>query len=168
MSISEDIKNGGIQGCLGLDQMDWGGQVGQFYEFWKCAPQCGGPDLNGCLICCGHWWCCNVFAMSSLYSKSLNQECHLIPHCAMVCFCTVCTCAFTRYNVRRSIGMSGNLCGDFVCAGCCGSCSFLQVLRASKVEDWNYFKLTVPPTVAPEINFVRHVYQAKMQPQYLA
>jgi Cys-rich protein (TIGR01571 family) len=157
MSVTEDIKSGGVQGCFGLDQQDWGGLAGKWYEFWKCAPQCGAPDLSGCLTCVGCWYFCGICSLSKLYSSSLGEECHLIPHCATVWCCGPCAVVFTRYNIRRKLGVNGNMCGDFMCSWFCGCCSFLQVLRASKVEDWNYFVngVNVPPIVAPQTNFIK-------------
>jgi hypothetical protein len=155
MSAIDDIKNGGVRGCFGLDQMNWGAPAGQFYEFWKCAPQCGAPDVKNCLVCVAHWYLCGPCALSKLYASSLEEECHIIPHCAMACFCIWATLALTRHNTRRKIGVSGNLCGDIVCTWLCGCCSLLQVIRASSVDDWNYLNLKFPPTIAPTIKFLR-------------
>jgi Cys-rich protein (TIGR01571 family) len=157
MSVVDDIKKGGAQGCLGLDQQDWGGAAGKWYELWKCSPQCGSPDLMGCLHCVGCWWLCGICSLSKLYATSLGDECRFVPHCAMAWCLGPCTAVFTRYNIRRKLGVNGNMCGDFVCTCFCGLCSFCQILRASKVNDWDYFVdgIKVPPIVAPQINLIK-------------
>ncbi|CAD2222897.1 hypothetical protein ADEAN_001045200 [Angomonas deanei] len=35
---------GGVKSWLGIDQIDWGGEAGKFYECWKLNPCCGTPS----------------------------------------------------------------------------------------------------------------------------
>ena len=157
MGAVDEIKAGGIKGAFGLDQIDWGGQAGACYEIWKLSPCCGAPDPMGALTCIGCWWCCGICSASKLYASSLGQECALIPHCAMACFCGICTAVIVRNASRKKAGASGNWLGDIVCTWCCGCCSGCQVLRSAQVNDWNYFSdgIKVPVIVAPTIELVK-------------
>mmetsp|Transcript_23850 Transcript_23850/g.27682 ORF Transcript_23850/g.27682 Transcript_23850/m.27682 type:complete len:156 (+) Transcript_23850:61-528(+) len=146
----DEIKAGGVKGCLGLDQMDWGGEGGKFYELWKCAPCCGSPDLAGCLNCCFHWNCLGYLTYMRTLAWSQDNECAVVPHCVpLVCCCGPCTRVGFRYNLRHKAGVSGNLCGDFMCVWCCGICAFAQELRSMPVTAWQMFPN--PPMKAPKM-----------------
>ena len=146
MSKVDEIKAGGVKGILGLDQMDWGaGRGDKIYECWKCEPCCGRPcNVKDGLYCCLLSYCCGVCVSSKLYASSLNQDCAIVPHCLMAWCCGWFTACFTRYNLRKKNGVSGNLCGDCVCIWCCGACAGCQHFRAVPKSDWDFvtgFKL---------------------------
>jgi len=133
----QEIKDGGINGCLGLDQFDWGGKGGKIYEIWKCEPCCGSPcNPKDAIICMATWYCCGFCAQSKLFASSLGGECGCLPHVLFSFFCSGCSFWFTRYNLRQKNGIPGNLLGDCMCVYCCGCCAALQHLRASTVDDW--------------------------------
>ncbi len=149
MGLIDEIKAGGVKGCLGLDQIDWGGN--EVYAVWKLAPCCGGPDLMGALKCIGMWSCCGWCAMSKLYSQSMGQTWNIIPACVFVACCPSCAGVFTRYNLRKS---PGNILGDCVCCHCCGPCAACQTLRAASINQW----FLLPPDitiVAPQIKLIK-------------
>ena len=137
----EEIKAGGVKGCFGIDQMDWGNQAGQWYEFWNCVPCCGSPcDLPGCLNCCLHWGCFGCFTYMRTLAWSQDNDCAIIPHlCPLMCCCGPCTRVGFRYNLRKKAGVNGNCCGDLMCAWCCGLCACSQELRSLDVKVWQMF-----------------------------
>ena len=152
MSKIDEIKAGGVHGAFGIDQIDWGGRAGKFYEFWKVEPCCGSPlNAKDAIVCLGTWWCCPLCAQSKLYASSLNDQCGIVPHALFTCLCSPCSCWFTRYNLRKKLGVKGNLLGDFVCVYCCGCCSSLQHLRASAIEDWFLFPCNLVPAARMEL-----------------
>ena len=144
-----EIKAGGVQGIFGIDQINWGGQAGAFYEVWKVAPCCGSPDLKGCLMCIGCWWCCGPCSACKLYASSLGQPCAIVQHCLMVS-CVPCTGCILRYNLRKKAGAKGNIIGDCVCLMCCGPCACCQQLRSVSPSEWNMFiPFNMPQLVSP-------------------
>jgi Cys-rich protein (TIGR01571 family) len=150
VSKTDEIKAGGVRGFLGLDQVDWGGKVGKFYECWKLEPCCGSPvNAKDAAICLGTWCCCGLCAQSKLYAASLGQSCAIVPHTLLTCICPAISSCFTRYNLRKKRGVPGNLAGDCICALCCGCCSGCQLLRASEIKDWALLPCNVVPIVKP-------------------
>ena len=149
--VIDEIKAGGIEGCLGLDQIDWGGRAGKFYEFWKVEPCCGSPcnvkDALMCMIC---WYICGLCSFSKLYSTSTGQPCACVPHILCVWLVSPVARLFTRYNLRKKTGAKGNMCGDFVCIYCCSICAFCQELRSVDAGAWNWaIPFTTPVPMAP-------------------
>ena len=123
----DEIKAGGVNGCLGMDQVDWGGKGGKIYEIWKLEPCCGSPcNPKDAVICMATWYCCGVCAQSKLFASSMGSPCGLLPHFLFACFCPFCTSWFTRYNMRKKNGVAGNLLGDCVCTYFCGCCAGCQ------------------------------------------
>lgn len=147
----EEIKAGGVKGIFGLDQVDWQGQAGACYECWKLSPCCGNPDIMGCLMCVGCWWCCGPCSACKLYASSLNEPCAVAPHCLMVC-CVPCTGCIVRHNLRKKAGVRGNIVGDCACRCCCGPCAFCQELRSVAPAEWNLLiPFNTPQIVSPNL-----------------
>lgn len=141
-----EIKAGGVKGIFGLDQIDWGGEAGKFYECWKLRPCCGAPDVVGAVMCCACWYCCGPCSSCKLYASSLGEPCAIVPHCLMVCL-VPCTPCIIRYNLRKRAGATGNFIGDCMCVLCCGPCACCQELRSVSAAEWNMFA----PFVTPEV-----------------
>ena len=149
--IVDEIKNGGLPGLCGFDQVNWG-SAGAIYEIWKLEPCCGQPcnpaDGLKCMVC---WYFCTFCTMTKLYSFSLGQECALFPHCLCV-FCLPNFAAwFMRYSLRKKAGVKGNLIGDFVCLYFCGPCSFCQELRSVPAQSWDLLPFKPPIVMPPKI-----------------
>eukprot|EP00796_Vickermania_ingenoplastis_P002164 gene2164-1333_t len=145
-----EVKATGILGCLGISQIDWGGNA--CYEVWKCAPCCGGPDLINALLCLFNCWCCGPCMNCKLYATSLGQKCAFFPHCVCCCFCGPCMTVFTRYNLRRKAGVKGNMVGDWICTCCCGCCACCQNLRSVPIAGWRVVpEVEVPDLIASNI-----------------
>ena len=149
-----EIKEGGIVGICGLDQIDWGGSAGKFYEVWKVSPCCGSPDANpkDAIMCCLCWSFCGQCSATKLFASSVDQPCSLIPHCLFVYFCGCISGPVLRYNLRKKAGVTGNIIGDCACVCCCGPCACCQELRSVQPSEWNWLspKITVPEIVAPD------------------
>lgn len=141
-----EIKAGGVTGLFGLDQMDWGGQSGAFYECWKVSPCCGEPDANAAVFCCLSWCCCGPCSACKLFANSTGDGCAIIPHCLIGC-CMPLAMTMTRYNIRKRMNVPGNICGDCVCSCCCAHCSLCQILRSTQTQEWNF----IQPFVAPQL-----------------
>eukprot|EP00760_Papus_ankaliazontas_P033683 PhM_4_TR662/c0_g1_i1/m.39571 len=154
-TLINEIKTNLPMGLIGIDQMDWGGKGGAFYEIWKVSPCCGTPSFNlvDALMCALQWHFCSCCSVWKLYGSSLGQQCAWIPQCPFVWFCPLCTVVATRYNVRKKSGVKGNIIGDLVCTLFCGCCSFCQVLRAVNNGSWRLWPF-VPPTVQQPIKFL--------------
>ena len=134
----DEVKSGGVQGCLGVDQLDWGGTGGKIWEIWKC-PCWGEPcDPKTAIYCLALWWCCPLCSGSRLYGHSMGQPCGLVPHVLMCIFCPNIAGCMTLYGVRKKTGAPGNLCGDLVCTHFCGCCSTLRLIRAASKDDWDF------------------------------
>jgi len=151
-AIISEIKAGGIKGCIGLDQLDWGGKAGACYEFWKLEPCCGSPcnvkDALWCMFC---WYCCGFCSSTKMFASSLNQECALVPHILFMWFCSPFAGLCMRYNLRKRYGAQGNMCGDLVCLWCFGCCACLQELRSVQPSAWDCTPLKCPGLVAPQV-----------------
>lgn len=138
----DEIKNGGVKGCLGIDQLEWGaGRGDALWEIWKLQPCCGSPcspkDAVYCLVI---WYCCNFIPLARMYGSSMHQTpCACIPHMLMAYLCPNFTTCLMRYNIRKKNGVPGNIIGDLLCAHFCSPCSMLQMLRAVPVKDWDPF-----------------------------
>lgn len=143
-----EIKAGGVNGIFGLDQMDWGGESGAFYECWKVSPCCGAPDANAAIFCCLSWCLCGHCSACKLFANSTGDSCYIIPHCLVGAFCMPCMMAMTRYNIRKRLNVSGTLAGDFACACCCAPCNVCQLLRSTRTEEWNF----IQPFAAPQLS----------------
>ncbi|CUG90402.1 transmembrane protein, putative [Bodo saltans] len=145
-----------VKSIFGLDQISWGGSAGAIYEVWRLSPCCGSPDVMGALKCLGCWWLCGLCSSSKFYASSVDQQCALIPHCAMVVFLPCITTILLRHNWRKKTGVSGNIIGDCVCSYFCGPCSCCQVLRAAHPGDWNFFANGIKPPgiIAPQIKLL--------------
>eukprot|EP00672_Neobodo_designis_P027476 CAMPEP_0174845424 /NCGR_PEP_ID=MMETSP1114-20130205/11718_1 /TAXON_ID=312471 /ORGANISM="Neobodo designis, Strain CCAP 1951/1" /LENGTH=181 /DNA_ID=CAMNT_0016079669 /DNA_START=57 /DNA_END=600 /DNA_ORIENTATION=+ len=140
----EEIKRGGINGCLGLDQVDWGGKGGKIWECWILEPCCGSPaNLKDAGICLLTWICCPLCAHSKLFSSSLGAPCALFPQVLFAVFCSPLSIWFLRYNLRSRHGVHGNLCGDLVCVYFLSLCAFLQHLRSVSVSQWELVPVTI-------------------------
>ncbi|KPA75859.1 putative transmembrane protein [Leptomonas pyrrhocoris] len=150
-------SSGGVSGLLGIDQIDWGGEAGKFYECWKINPCCGSPDAKKMLCCLFCWCCCSCCSMSKLFASSVDQECALVPHCLMACFLPCITAICVRTNLRNRLGVQGNMVGDCICVWCCGCCSQCQELRSVTTEEWNLLEPAwkTPEVSAPEIIFLK-------------
>ena len=151
-AVINEIKSGGIQGCLGIDQFDWGGSAGKIYEFWKCEPCCGSPmnpkDAIYCMFC---WYCCPLCTESKFFASALNQECALVPHILCVWCVPNIAAVCLRYNLRKGNGVKGNMCGDFVCMHCLPCCAHLQELRSKPISSWDLMPVKIPGIVAPQV-----------------
>lgn len=149
----EEIKQGGINGCLGLDQIDWS-RAGKIWECWKCEPCCGSPvNAKDAIYCMFMWWCCGFCTHSKMYASSMNHPCSCVPHVLFTFFCPFFANCFMRYNLRKKNGVAGNLIGDCMCTYFCGCCSSLQMLRASQVADWDLLPFNFLPA-APDIKVI--------------
>mgnify|MGYP001563728485 CR=1 FL=1 len=137
----DEIKNGGIQGICGIDQIEWpAGRGDKLYECWKCEPCCGRPcNAKDACYCLAIWYCCNIIPFAKMYGSSMNQPCACIPHLLCAYVCPQFTLCFMRYNIRKMNGVRGNLCGDAVCTYFCSWCSMLQLLRGVPVSAWDPF-----------------------------
>jgi hypothetical protein len=154
--VIEEIKDGGIRGAFGLDQVDWGDKIGPIWRVWQVQPCLGEPhtSCDACTWCCATWYCCSVCAFAKLYAASLEQPCALVPHCVMAMFCPFCTLAFQRYNLRFLKDVNGNLLGDMLCSfGCC-PCALLQHIRSVKIEDWDLREADCPMPIVPKVTFI--------------
>jgi hypothetical protein len=152
----EEIKEGGIAGAFGLDQVNWGLSIGPIWQVWQTAPCMGDPvTFDDCVKCCATWYCCCPCAFTKLYASSLKQPCALVPHTVLALFCPLCGLAFTRYNLRFLNDVEGNLMGDFVCSFACFLCAHCQHLRASKIEDWSVGKLECPVPIVPTVKVLQ-------------
>ena len=139
-----EIKSGGIKGCCGIDQLDWGGKGGKIYECWKLEPCCGSPcNPKDACICVLHWWLCGFCSEAKLFSSSLGAPCAIVPQVLFTCFCGPLAFWFTRYNLRKKNGVAGNLLGDLFCICFLNLCSFLQHLRSVQIKDWELVPITV-------------------------
>ncbi|CAD2222898.1 hypothetical protein, conserved [Angomonas deanei] len=148
---------GGVKSWLGIDQIDWGGEAGKFYECWKLNPCCGTPEPLKMITCFVCWTCCGCCSQSKLYASTVGQECAFIPHCLMAFFLPCITSLIIRTNIRNRLGVQGNMVGDAVCCCCCGCCSICQELRAVPREEWHLLepKWKTPVCSAPEIIFIK-------------
>lgn len=148
-----DVTSGGVNGWLGLDQIDWGGEAGKFYECWKINPCCGAPDVMQMLWCVVCWSCCNCCATSKMFASSVDQDCFLVPHCVMACCLPCVTSVLIRANLRKRLGVQGNIVGDFICTCCCGCCAQCQECRAVAPSEWNLLQPSwkTPGVVSPQI-----------------
>lgn len=147
-TVIAEIKAGGVEGCLGLDQIDWGGSAGKCYEFWRVEPCWGAPcnikDTLMCLIC---WHFCLLCSYSKLYATSTGQMCAIVPHILCAWLLAPVAHLLTRYNLRKKAGARGNIIGDFMCGYFCCPCAFLQQIRSVSASGWNWavpFVLPVP------------------------
>lgn len=153
--LCNEIVAGGILGCLGIDQVNWGGSAGAIYEVWKCSPCCGSPcnikDALYCLVC---WHCCGLCVTTKLFAYSLSQECAIFPHLICIWCFGPWAAPCMRYNLRKKAGARGNICGDLVCLYFCGCCSWLQQLRSAPVSGWDILPPRVPQICAPQIKLL--------------
>ena len=141
-----------VQSIFGLDQIDWGGNAGKFFECWKVEPCCGSPVNGGdALTCCCNWCCLGHLSFAKLYATALGHE-HpaCIHHILMTVCCGFCTAVATHKMIRERLGRPGHIVGDCVCVWCCGCCSFFRMLRASKKEDWK-----VIDAIAPKLELIK-------------
>jgi Cys-rich protein (TIGR01571 family) len=149
-SYIDEIKDGGLEGAFGLDQVFWGPKIGSVWEVYRLSPCCGEPpNCDDGVRCCAIWYCCSLCAFAKLYSSSLGQPCSLVPHVVCAYFCPFCAMAFLRYNLRFHNEVDGNVLGDFMCVlGCC-PCACLQHLRSVKIDEWKVTKIQCPSAIAP-------------------
>ncbi|KAG5510878.1 hypothetical protein JKF63_06379 [Porcisia hertigi] len=149
-----ECENGAPLGLLGLDQIDWGGQAGAFYECWRLSPCCGAPDCLGVLLCLFQWTCCYPCSACKLYATSLGDHCSLWPHCFCILCCPVGR-LFTRYNLRKRSGTKGDMVGDCICILCCGPCACCQELRSVNTSGWSLIpRVTIPGIFVPGCRFL--------------
>lgn len=153
-SLCDEIKAGGIEGCIGWDQVDWGEATGgKTFEFWPLSPCCGTPcDSKTACYCMAMWLCCNVCSASKLCATSLDQPCSIWPHFMCVALCAPLSIIALRYNVRKKVGIEGTIIGDCLCMYFCGPFACCQMLRAVAPSDWDAFGAEV---VAPTVKFLR-------------
>ncbi|KAL7704509.1 transmembrane protein [Lotmaria passim] len=153
----KQVTSGGVTGFLGLDQVDWGGEAGKFYECWKINPCCGSPDTKKMMCCFFCWCCCSCCSLSKLFASSVDQECALVPHCLMACFLPCITSICVRTNLRNRLGVKGNMMGDCICVWCCGCCSQCQELRSVPTVEWNLLEPAwkTPAASVPECIFIK-------------
>jgi len=130
----------GVDGFLGIDQIDWGGSAGAVYECWKLSPCCGSPfNLKDCLYCLGCFYFCPLCTASKLLASSLEQQPAIVNHCLLTyCgafyYCKPCI----RHNFRKKAGAKGNIIGDCVCACVFPYCSACQELRSVPISAWDW------------------------------
>jgi Cys-rich protein (TIGR01571 family) len=151
-----EVSTGGANQALGLDQQDWGGNAGKFFECWKLEPCCGEPcnPRDGCL-CCVHFTCCGICTNSRLLASKMNQTWSCWPHVLCFCCCQLCSMSALRYNIRRSHGVPGNICGDCICQCCCNLCATTQMIRSLPRSDWQWLENFQPPAGSyPDLKFV--------------
>lgn len=150
-----EVAQADYNAAMGMDQIDWGGEPGKCYEFWKINPCCQAPNPAGMACCCANWCCFSSCATAKLFASSVNQECAIIPHLCCACYCSTLTWTMIRYNLRRKHGAKGNFFGDYMCSCCCGWCSMCQILRSVTPDAWNIFTNYKEPRVAnPELMFL--------------
>eukprot|EP01101_Sappina_pedata_P007246 TRINITY_DN379_c0_g1_i1.p1 TRINITY_DN379_c0_g1~~TRINITY_DN379_c0_g1_i1.p1 ORF type:complete len:194 (-),score=62.60 TRINITY_DN379_c0_g1_i1:167-670(-) len=132
--------------------MEWAGQPGACWEVWKLEPCCGEPcnpaDGVRCFLC----WCCPIVGLLSaakLYSSTQDQPCSIVNHCLPYFIPYVggiLAGVSTRHNTRVKNGFGlpagdvSGMVGDGVLLCFCGPCTFGQLLRATKNEDWDWIK----------------------------
>ena len=158
VGVFQEIKAGGVEGCLGLDQINWGGKGGAIYEIWKIDPCCGPPDPIQALECLVTWYCLGFCSFSKMYARALDQPCGVVNHIIFPYCCFPCSVLFLRYNIRKKNGVKGNLLGDAVCLYFLGPCAFCQELRAVPRDDWTLCPLSSQPTIqalASPMKFMR-------------
>lgn len=142
-------------GLCGIDQINWNGEAGAFYECWRLSPFCGSPDPLGCLLCIVHWTCMSPCSACKLYATSLGDQCSIWPHCFCILCCPIGR-LFTRYNLRKKSGTRGNMIGDFVCIWCCAPCACCQELRSVNPGGWRIIpECTIPIIYVPGCRFVK-------------
>lgn len=152
--VFSEICNNFPLGLCGIDQIDWGGQAGAFYECWKLSPCCGSPDIMGVLWFCLHWCFCFPCSSCKLYATSLGDQCSIWPHCICM-LCCPCGRLFTRYNLRKKSGTSGNIIGDCVCIYFCAPCACCQEMRSVSPDGWRIFpEITIPGIFVPGCKFL--------------
>ena len=151
----EEIKDGGVKGVFGLDQYDWGLEIGPIWRVWQCYPCCGDPpNCDDGTKCVASWYCCAPCAFAKMYAASLETPCALFPHLVFPWFCCFFALVFNRYNLRFLNDQEGNLLGDCLCIlGCC-PCAFIQQLRAAKVTDWKLYPVECRP-VAVDLKLIQ-------------
>ncbi|ORC85138.1 uncharacterized protein TM35_000371110 [Trypanosoma theileri] len=143
-------------GIFGLDQYQWSGSAGAVWEVWKLAPCCGAPDLFGVLCCFLHWTFLSPCSMCKLYATSLDDPCALWPHCFCILCCPIGR-LFTRYNLRKKNGTTGNIIGDCCCACLCLSpCACCQELRSVEPGAWRIVpEIPSIAVIVPGVRFLR-------------
>lgn len=79
--------------------------------------------------------------MGKLWSKTLNQECHIVNHCLPAWILGCIVSPIVRHNLRLAANVGSddtmNWVGDFLCAWCCGPCAAAQMLRTTDKPDWD-------------------------------
>ncbi|EPY30529.1 hypothetical protein STCU_04021 [Strigomonas culicis] len=142
-------------GILGLNQINWGGQAGAFYECWRVSPCCGAPNLYDTMLCLCHWIFMSPCSSCKLYATSLGDQCSIWPHCFCILCCPVGR-LFTRYNLRKRSGARGNMIGDCVCIVCCCPCAWCQELRSVNPSGWRIIpECDVPIIYVPGCRFLK-------------
>ena len=136
LGVCAEIQSGGVEGCLGLDQCDWGGNGGQIYEVWKVDPCCGPPTPLQAFECVATWFCLGLCSFSKMYARALDQPCGVVNHVLFPYCCPCLSLIFLRYNIRKKNGVRGNVVGDFVCMYLLAPCALCQQLRAVPRDDW--------------------------------
>lgn len=155
--LIEEIKAGGASQAFGIDQLDWGEKGGKLWEVWKCEPCCGSPcNPKDGVMCCVHFTCCAICTNSRLLATTVNQPWACWPHCVSYWCCQLCTHSCLRYNLRRSAGVPGNICGDCICLCCCGACARCQELRSMPASMWTWIpdQMKAPEASVPEMKFI--------------
>ena len=139
--ILDEIKAGGIQGALGIDQIKWN-KGGAIYEVWILEPCCGQPwNPKDALECALTWYLLGPCACTRLYAHSLDQDYALVNHC-LYPYCCPCPAALCmRYNLRKKSGTPGNILGDWVCMYCCMYCAACQEIRSVDRSAWTLWPL---------------------------
>lgn len=148
MGLLDEVRAGGIKGCLGIDQIDGGGG-NEIYAFWKVDPCCG--SLESAAKCVIAFSCCGWCTMAKFYSSSMGQTWNLIPACLIVTLCPTLAAVATRYGVRKG---PGNIVGDCVCTHLLQPLACCQVLRWASNSQW----WLLPPDVtivAPQMKWIK-------------
>merc|ERR1712093_216685 len=97
----------------------WPGNGVACWELWKCSPCCGDPcNFADGLYCCLTWYCCGPCNMGKLWSKTLNQECHIVNHCLPAWILGCIVSPIVRHNLRLAANVGSddtmNWVGDFM------------------------------------------------------
>lgn len=145
----------GCLACTGFTQCDWN-RNNACWECWDFYPCCGRPDLFNCALCCFNWYILCWCNSCRLYASSLNQTYSVFPHCLCGTFCVPCMHVLTRYNLRRRMGVKGNMVGDCLCMACCCPCACGQNLRSVNISAWRFFpEFPLPEKAALPLALIR-------------
>eukprot|EP00612_Vaucheria_litorea_P007909 CAMPEP_0171480610 /NCGR_PEP_ID=MMETSP0946-20130122/6181_1 /TAXON_ID=109269 /ORGANISM="Vaucheria litorea, Strain CCMP2940" /LENGTH=104 /DNA_ID=CAMNT_0012011881 /DNA_START=47 /DNA_END=357 /DNA_ORIENTATION=- len=73
-------------------------------------------------------WCCQCVTVGQMQHKIGDES--FLKCCLLGWCCAICTRTINRGNVRKKLGVDGNLVEDLIITWCCPCCAISQEARA--------------------------------------